>query len=349
MDAVMHDSGAGHPLPKSGRVLTVVPEPPPAPPKKTPDMTVELAPIMDADLPAVAEFLHANHNDQVPWEKSCSTVPWNVDAPNHGFMLRDGRRVVGTLLALYSERLVGGRLERFCNMSSWCVLADYRSRSISLLNALLAQEGYHFTVLSPDEGPQEILAWRGFRYLDNSAVLIPNLPWPTLPGRTRISTEPEVIERTLTGGELELYQDHARTLAARHLVLTHGRDSCYVMYREFRLRDTPVFAMILHVGNSDLFRRALVPVTRHLLMRHRLVATLADLRTIGHEPRLTFKLKNWPKMYRSASLEAGQIDYLYSELECVPWSRAGLPAGSLSSMRAQLRNLLGGSDATRSA
>ena len=70
-------------------------------------------------------------------------------------MLRDGQRVVGTLLALYSERLVEGRLERFCNLTSWCVLPDYRSRSISLLTALLRQHGYHFTVLTPDVGPQE--------------------------------------------------------------------------------------------------------------------------------------------------------------------------------------------------
>jgi hypothetical protein len=121
--------------------------------RKVREMTVELTPITDADVPAVAEFLFANHNDRVPWALSCSAVPWKVEAPNHGFMLRDGQGVVGTLLALYSERLVAGRVERFCNLGSWCVLPDYRSRSISLLNALLAQEGYNFTILSPDEGP----------------------------------------------------------------------------------------------------------------------------------------------------------------------------------------------------
>jgi len=59
------------------------------------------------------------------------------------------------LLALYSERLVEGRLERFCNLTSWCVLPDYRSRSISLLTALLRQHGYHFAVLEPEVGPPE--------------------------------------------------------------------------------------------------------------------------------------------------------------------------------------------------
>ena len=280
--------------------------------------TVELAPITDEDVAAVADFLHANLNDRVPWALACSAAPWKVEAPNRGFMLRDGQRVVGALLALYSERLVAGRVERFCNMGSWCVLPTYRSRSILLLKALLEQEGYHFTVLTADVGPQEVLAWFRFRYLDTSAALVPNLPWPTLPGRTRISADPDFIEKALTGAELELYHDHAQALAAHHLVLTRGQDSCYVMYRKSRYRDKPV-ALILHVSNPELFHRALIPLTRHLLVRHRLVATLAELRIIEHKPPLSFKLNNWPKMYRSANLEPEQIDYLYSELVCVPW------------------------------
>ena len=30
-------------------------------------MTVELSPITDADIAAVADFLHANYKDRVPW------------------------------------------------------------------------------------------------------------------------------------------------------------------------------------------------------------------------------------------------------------------------------------------
>lgn len=282
-------------------------------------MSVDLAPITDDDVAAVAKFLHVNHNDRVPWEVTCSSVPWQVTAPNHGFMLRDGGAVVGTLLALYSDRELDGRTERFCNLGSWCVLPRYRSRSILLLTSMLAQEGYHFTVLSPDDGPQEILAWHGFRHLDTFAALIPNLPWPTRPGRTRISADPDVIAGSLTGTELALYRDHAHACAARHLVLLRGDESCYVMYREVRRRGVPVFATVLHVGDPVLFRRALRPLARHLLVRHGLAATLVEMRVVGQRPPLSFTLYNWPKMYRSDSLRPEQIDDLYSELACVPW------------------------------
>jgi hypothetical protein len=283
------------------------------------DVPVELIPITDADIPAVAKFLHANHDDQVPWDRAMSSMPWKVEAPNHGFMLRDGQRVVGTQLAFYSNRLIAGRAERFCNLSSWYVLPDSRFHSVRLLRAVLAQDGYHFTCLTPTEQVASINAQFKFRFLDTSAVLVPNLPWPSPPGRTRISDDPDVIGRTLAGTELELYRDHAQALAARHAVLVRGQESCYVMYREQRFKGVLPYAAILHVSNPRLFHHAIVPLTRYLLVRHRLLATLAELRFIGHRPPLSRTVTLSPKMYRSDSLEPSQIDYLYSELECLPF------------------------------
>ncbi len=281
-------------------------------------MPVEVTPITDADVAAVATFLHANLNDRVPWDRAISPAPWKVEAPNHGFMLRDGQRVVGTQLAFYSERLIAGRAERFCNISGWCVLPEFRFHSLRVHKAVLAQDGYHVTSFTPSPNVLPIHARFKFRSLDTSAVLIPNLQWPSRPGRTRISAAPDVIESTLAGTELELYRDHAQALAARHIVLLRGKDYCYVMYREHRVKGVPV-AVIIHVSNPELFHRAMIPLTRHLLIRHRLLATLAELRFIGHRPPLSLKVTSWPKMYRSDSLEPDQIDDLYSELVCVPW------------------------------
>ncbi|UXA12966.1 hypothetical protein KXD97_03650 [Mycobacterium sp. SMC-8] len=278
--------------------------------------------ITDEDLPEVADFLRDNHDGNIRWMQACASAQWQVDRPNHGFMLKDGQRVVGAVLALYSERVREGRVERFCNIGTWCVLAEYRSASMSLVNAILAQDSYHFTVLTPNRGSQEILAWMKFSFLDTAAALIPNVPWPSVPRRTRVITDHRDIENTLVGAELQLYRDHARALAARHVVLVHGDETGYVMYREFRHGSGLGYAMILYVSDTALFHRALVPLTRHLLMRRGLVATLIERRVIGGEPGLplmSFRLRDRPKMYRGAGLEPHQIDYLYSELACVPW------------------------------
>ena len=128
------------------------------------------------------------------------SVPWKVEAPNHGFMLRDGQRVVGAYLAFYSERVVAGQVEQFCNLGAWCVLPDFRFHSLRLLKALLAQDGYHFTDLSPSGSVVPLNARLEFRSLDTSTALVPNLPWPTVPRRTRISADPDVIENACRGG-----------------------------------------------------------------------------------------------------------------------------------------------------
>lgn len=281
-------------------------------------MTVELSSINDADVAAVADFLRVNYKDRVPWAQSRLTGPWKAEAPNHGFVLREGPRIVGALTAFYSRRLVAGRMEPFCDLGTWYVLPEFRLHSVRLVKAVLAQDGYHFTALTPSHKVVAIQTRMGFRPLDTSAALIPNLPWPSPAGRATVSADRDVIESTLGGRELELYHDHAEALAARHLVLLRGADTCYVVYREIRVKGVPL-AVIVHVSDPRLFHRAVFPLTRHLLVRHALLGTLAELRIIGRRPPLSFKVTSWPKMYRSASLEPDQIDDLYSEFLCVPW------------------------------
>jgi hypothetical protein len=252
---------------------------------------------------------------------AAAKVPWKTDgAPNHGFMLLSDDSVVGVYLAFYSERMIDGRTERICNLGAWSVLPDYRFHSMRLLKALLDQDGFHFTDLSPVRDVQVINTRFKFRYLDTTTALIPNIPWPLWPRRSLVSSEPELILRTLSGRELEIYQDHARALAARHLVVIRGEQWCYVMFRKVRRKNLNIFASILHVSNPSLFHQMIRPVAGHLLTRHGAIASLAELRVVGQPPGPSILLhRHRPKMFRSPYLEPERIDYLYSELVCVPW------------------------------
>jgi hypothetical protein len=284
---------------------------------------VQLSPITDADIPAVAAFLHNHLNRRVPAQAWAAAlrVPWKVDAPNHGFMLRAGDAVVGAYLAFYSERLIDGRPERFCNLGAWCVLPAQRFHGPRLLKALLAQEGYHFTDLSPSGNVVAINRRLGFEQLDTTTALVPNLPWPSWPGRRyEIRTDPQRIEETLSGSDLDIYRDHAGAAAARHAVLSRGDRWCYVVYRKDRRKRLPLFASILHVSDPALFRQMGRGFARHLLLRHGVLATLAELRVVKHRPRWSVLLGSArPKMFRSDRLAADRIDNLYSELTCVAW------------------------------
>jgi hypothetical protein len=283
---------------------------------------VHLHPITSADVRAVAEFLHAEMNSRVAsaeWEAAI-TPPWSCDQPNYGFLLRTDERIVGVYLAFYSERKIEARTERFCNLAAWCVIDEYRSFSLRLLNALLAQKGYHFTDLSPSGNVIPLNTRLKFSHLDVATALVPNLPWPLWSWRVRVISAPREIEQTLSGHDLKIYRDHARAAAARHVVVVEDDATCYVMFRRVRRKKLPLFASILYVGNHDLFRDLAKYVFRHLLLRHGIAATLAELRVVGDRPTPSTMLKSpRPKMYRSASLRPDQIDDLYSELTCVAW------------------------------
>jgi len=285
-------------------------------------MPVKLRPIAAADAHAVADFLHSNLNARVPvaaWERS-TDVPWSVDKPNNGFMLVDDGTVVGVHLAFYSTRTIDGRAERFCNLGAWCVLPDYRFHGLKLLKALLSQDDYHFTDLSPSGNVPALNVKLGFRIIDTTTWLVPNLPWPWTPGSGSIISAPAAIANTLTGAELQLYSDHAGAEAARHVVLKRGDELCYVVFRKDRRKGLALFASLLHVSNPELLRRMARPLGRHLLLRHGAFATLAEERLVKYKPPGASVLRSpRQRMFRSSRLEPGQIDYLYSELVCVAW------------------------------
>jgi hypothetical protein len=282
--------------------------------------TSDIEPITDADTWAVAEFLHVGMGSRVAavdWHR-LMTPPWDVEQPNHGYALRENGRVVGAYLALYSERMIDGRPRRICNLGVWCVAEEHRANGLRLLRSLLRQRGYTFTDLTPSETVVALNTRLGFTPLDTATALVPNMPWPVWSRGVRVIDSPNEIHGLLSGQEQTLYRDHAAT-AVHHVVLVKGDQSCYVMFRRDRHKRLPLFGSILYVGNRDLFRDCEPQFYRYLLFRHGMVATLAEIRIVGHRPKRAVMLAGWSKMYLSDDLEAAQIDYLYSELTCRPW------------------------------
>lgn len=280
-----------------------------------------MCPITDGDVDRVSAFLQESMGSNVPassWARSLRE-PRNTPKPNNGFQLLDGDTVVGAYLAYYSRRPINGKTEDICNLGAWSVRADHRFHSVRLLKALLAQDGYHFVDLSPSGNVVPLNERLGFRFLDTATALAPTFPWPWRPAR--VSGDPAVIERTLTGPDLRIYRDHRDAAAARHVVLRRGDRWCYVVFRMDRRKKLPrVFASVLHVSDPELFRALGRQFRGYLLARHGALAILAELRIVGHRPAPSVMLPSpRRKMYRSPTLHSADIDYFYSELVSVPW------------------------------
>ncbi len=284
-------------------------------------MDVELAPITDDDIVSVARFMHDHHNRDIAPERWAHALrmQWSAAAPHHGFMLRAQGRIVGAYLAYFSDREVDGRVEHFCNLGAWCVLEPHRAQGLRLLMALLRMRGYHFTDFSPSGNVVPLNRKLKFTDLDTATSLLLNVPW--LPGRgLRITGDPDVLAATLTPAERRIHADHRDAAAARHLVVTAGDEHCYIIFRRDRRKRIRAFASILHVGNASLFQRSVRQIGAHLLLHHGVAAMLVEERVVGGRPRGAVALRrSRPKMFKSSTLPARRIDYLYSELVGLEW------------------------------
>lgn len=289
-----------------------------------PTLTARIEPIVtNEDILAVAAFMRDNDSEGL-YRGSLTLQDWvgsvapqrMMDAPNHGYMLIDDDRVAGAYIALYSERIIDGRVERFCNLSTWNVLPTHRTQSVGLLKAILDQPGYSFTDLTPARKVATLNRRLGFQTLDTTAALIPNLPWPTLPGRIRVSSSPAILRRFLDDRDRKVYEDHATAADSGHVLIRSDSDVCYVLLKFIAVRRLPAVE-ILHASNPELFRTATRHLTRHLLIRYRKLVTKVELRVAhGHPsaPHLTREYLNMPRMYRSSTLDSAHVDYLYTDL-----------------------------------
>jgi hypothetical protein len=144
-----------------------------------------LEPIRDADLPEFCAFLVEHLSSERTPEQWAQAFrqDWGLDKPNNGFLIRDQGKVVGGIGALYAQRLVRGQSERFCNITSWCVLEPYRAQSMRLAMAVVSQPGFHFTDLTPTEVVSKTLQFLKFKPMNERQAV-----WPNFRGRLHGST-----------------------------------------------------------------------------------------------------------------------------------------------------------------
>lgn len=282
---------------------------------------VELRPITSDDVDRAARFLNAELNSRVPavtWA-AAMRQPWQADAPNYGFMLLSGDEVVGLYLAFYSQRIIAGEVEKICNLAAWCVLEPYRAHGLRLVKSMIGQQDYAFTDLSPSGNVIEFNKRLNFQHLDTATALVPNIPWLNL-GGISITSDPAEIAPRLAGHDLQIFRDHAQAPAAHHVVVSRDGRHCYIIFRRDRRKRLPLFASVLFVSDPELFGRVARHFYAHLLTRFGIPFTLVEKRLAHHLPKLAFLLRSArPKMFRSTRLRPEQVDYLYSELTCVPW------------------------------
>src|SRR5690606_13971319 len=143
----------------------------------------------------------------------------------------------------YAERRIRGQVEKVCNITSWCVLDQYRQQSMRLALAVLNQKGYHFTEFSPTKVVAGTLQFFKFGPLDERQLVVVNTPWPGL-APVRMLHDSVRIEAELQGEALSIYRDHARYPWLRHLLVGRGGRWCHVIYKRRVFKRLPAAAVL---------------------------------------------------------------------------------------------------------
>ena len=276
-----------------------------------------LEPIRDEDLPEFCRFLRENLSrarSAEEWAKAFAQ-DWCPGKPNNGFLIRHQGRIVGGIGAIYAERPVRGRLERFCNITSWCVLDPFRAQSMRLAMAVAAQPGFHFTDLTPTEVVSKTLQFLKFKPMNERHAIWPNLPWPLVRlGGIRVLSDPAQIGRLLAPDDAKAYRDHRHLPWLRHLAVGLTDAWCYVVWKRTRLKGI-TGAIIIALSDAELFLRYRMALSSYLLVHHGLLYTRVESRLLPRLPTLCIELSGYrSKVFRSDSLTAADMSNLYSEL-----------------------------------
>lgn len=282
---------------------------------------ITVTPIEDAHVEEIGRFLHENLNRSIPaadWVGSLRHT-WCVSRPNFGMQLRDGSKLVGAMLALYSEQIIDSRTERFCNPHSWCVLPDYRNHGIGLVLHLIKQPGYHLTMLTPNPKVAQIFRGLRFKDMDDRLLIFPNVPSvrALLPGHFAETDPQRIAHRLEQAGDAAVRRDfelHRQIRWLRFMLFGSGSEACLIAYKDSTWKRLPS-ARVIHVSDPEAFERHRGLMQAKLLAKHGMVTSRIEARFLTHVPRLAYRTRRGQaKLFLSRTLKDTQIRDFYSEL-----------------------------------
>lgn len=283
----------------------------------SPALPVRVMPIEAAHLDDVGRFLHENLNRRFSAERWTQSIthPWSAQAPNHGMQLLEGERIVGVFCAIYSDQVINGRVEHFCNPHSWCVLESHRRHGIGLILQLVRQKGWHFTMFTPNPKVTEVFRGLKFKDLDSRQWVTLNIPSPAalLPGRFAES-RPDHIARRLKGVALAEFEAHRRIPWLNFTAFGTDDDAALAIHKPTHWKRTRC-AWLMHVSDRGTFERQGHLLRSHLLLSHGFVTSRIESRWLDARPPLSVAaVRTQPKLYQSGSLGDREIRDVYSEL-----------------------------------
>lgn len=240
---------------------------------------------------------------------------WKKDEAYCGYGLFENGKIIGFIGLIFCKRVIDGKIESFCNITSWIVEEKYRAHSLSLILPLLKLKNHTLTDLSPTDVVVSVLKRVGFKELDSKLKVL--IPWGIFrknhPPSFQITSNEDLIKKTLNDQVLTLFQDH-RPYHCNHILAREHADYCYIIYTKVKNPRFP-YCYIQYISNSELFFRYSSRIISAIAKRGQTRIVIVDsrfVRKIKFPGCFKFSLR-YPKLYKSPTLEPEKIDNLYSE------------------------------------
>ncbi len=243
------------------------------------------------------------------------------DEEHSGYALVADGKMVGVLGTLFSQRPMGDRVVRFCNLHCWYVLPEYRGHSLLLMRHVLALKDHVILDISPSPDAAAISLRLGFEPLDHRFHLLPPLPGPPAWHEEPPAEALEFMDLTaspelsrLLPGEVErrMFEDHA-DLDCGHTLVKEGSDFCYLVHSRVD-RAWKSHVTMQHVSDPAFLARRHASIRSHLLRAgERYVAVPALLMGGVSIPR-SFLVPDRPKLWRAPVPPPATLDFLYTEV-----------------------------------
>ncbi len=289
---------------------TVEPGPEGNPAPTTPTAaTVRCRRIEAADIGALSALLAQGFpvRSAAKWRGSLFVIhSWTerYGLPQVGFVLMDGKAMVGCLLTIYSPD--GQR----CSFSSWYVAEGYRRFGTILVSAALRDRSVTYLNISSEKETRPIIEAQGFRRYSEGVVLAAPLLSPAGLFRGKVHWSDPRPPSVVPPAEHELMVDHAALGCICFWCEDAGAVHPFVMAKRPFKAGIPV-AQVVYCPPGIDWRRLSGAVGR-AMARHRLFLLLID--AAGPIPGLPghFFAGRMPK-YRRGPLTPQLGDLSYTE------------------------------------
>jgi len=281
-------------------------------------VAIQLAKVVPTMFPGIYDALLRDLNPSISEEhwRRLFEWPWENPEDHVGYaLLEDDGSVVGYAGTIYSHQEIRGRMEAFCNVTTWVVKEPYRSGAVSLIMPTLLRRDLTITNLTPIPGVSEIFSRLGFKVLESHRRVIFPRPWWFFRRQRefKVSVGTSEVEPSLSLAQRQVMRDHAPL--CEHLVVnTVDGEECYLIFKRVRTLKLPA-ARIYHISNPTVFLRALPTLqTEFMKMGHPVL--VCDARLVDNKPIPWSRRISIPhsRLFRSATLGPADIPNIYSEL-----------------------------------